>query len=251
MAVSTKDKAYGRWTREDFKKLAYDPFILPVSSNNYLNKYPKLIEREIFFCQLDFDADKNKIICYMLLLYQIDSPLFVIDNILQRKIEAAKLAGFDLSDDKKDFTYEYKQVLFGRDKAANKMIFEFCRMQNNDDFTELMVYQEVFHDQLTIVQDRSSDPVLVQKALLNIDELKNKIKELKKSLVFDDQNEGLMQEVMEKIEMERIGLRREDVARKLLEKEDPLDGYTPYGNSFKIKLPPDINKQEYEKLTTE
>ena len=119
-----------------------------------LDVYPEFklhVEFQVKKTSLPGNINVDKIMRYILVLYQKNSPLLTIDNPSKRKFVAGTLANYDRTD--KGFSKGYQEVINGKNELVNKMIIRFLRMQKNHDFASLMIYDNAFYNSLQELAD--------------------------------------------------------------------------------------------------
>lgn len=248
-----------KFTEKDFEGLIYNPF--DNDDKDIYERWPRLIT---VFPKDSYKYKKNilthkvmrdKIIKYILLLYQIDSPLMMVDNMIERKILAAKLANLDINE--RGSKEDVRNVIAGKNLIVNNWIINFCRLQRNIDFTEYVTFETIYYEQLerSVSPEVKSNATELSKVLNNIQSLRTKLVTLRKSLLADDdRSRVLIDEFMRQVEeeVEQIRMRREDIAGMLMEhdREDIFAESNPYGEGYKVSenMNPDINEEEYRKL---
>jgi len=235
------------WSDEDFRQLKFNPVGLPIKQT-VVSTFPEIGRREAFnIAKPHSGISRDKIHRWILLVYQQGSPLLAINSPVRRKIEAAKLVGFPMQDEN-TFDKDYMDAMMGRMEHVNAMIVDFCRMQRNPDFAELMVYEDSFHKELEKLQ-AEDDAIERSRVLANIKNMRDRITDLRMSLLQGDENDRVFEEVMKQAEFERLELTREDVADKLQKKERPVKA-TPYGD-YTFTRAKDRNKGEQTTGDTE
>jgi len=248
-----------KFTEKDFEGLIYNPY--DKDERDMYVKWPRL---QTVFPKGSYRFKKNilthkvmrdKIIKYILLLYQIDTPLMMIDNIVERKVIAAKLANLDVNE--KGSKEDIRDVVAGRNSIVNNWVINFCRLQRNIDFTEYVTFETIYYEQLerSMSPDVRGNATELSKVLSNIQSLRTKLVSLRKSLLADDDRSRIMiDEFMRQVdeEVEQIRMRREDIAQMLVDEnpEQIFRDANPYGDDYKVSeaMNEDINEREYLKL---
>lgn len=240
-AVSLSKNRSMKFTAKDFGHLKYDPFRVKMTDEVYKG----LMVMESWGRKPDRrDVREKCVVEWVFMMYQVGSPLLNIQNLVARKVEAADLAGFDR--DGGDYGEGYKRIMAGEDEFWNRRIVDFCRVQNEPDFAEYVVYEEIFYRQLGLAKG-NTDPQKIKGMLDNVQGVKKKMGELQKSLMFGDDTRGLIKAFLEEVSFEGVRLRREDIAHALKDGADPLGGYSPYGE-YEVIFAPDVNKERYAEL---
>jgi hypothetical protein len=186
-----------------------------------------------------FNGVRDDVVCcYIMLLYQVGTPLMGIGNLIERKVVAADLAGFIREGER--FVDGYGEVMSGEIAEVNERIVDFCRVQRSTDWAEYVVYEEVFYRQLGMAMGKT-DPKEVSGMMGNVKVAKEKMESLRKVLLGGDDTRSLISRFLEQSMVESIRLRREHIAEALNEGVDPLGGYNPYGD-YKKEYSKDINQ---------
>lgn len=194
----------------DFSNLMYNINEVPVGSN-ILALFPKLKEYPEFAKIEESSAKANleKIFRYIVYFYDKNSPLkSSIDNIIKRKIEAARLAGFIAKKEagKNVFSAIAKQMLNCQNESINKMIIRYCRMQGSRNFSLLVAGQEAFFNTMIQLIDPDSEnaketkdkQLVFSKAKENSDQLR----ELEVELLNEDTNKYIHEDLYDYVEEE-------------------------------------------------
>lgn len=194
----------------DFSNMMYNVSELP-SGSNILSVYPRLKQYSEFnkVGEASAKANLEKIFRYIVYFYDKNSPLKdSIENIIKRKIEAARLAGFvaKVVAGKNVFSPIAKQMLNCKNEAINKMIIRYCRMQGSRDFSLLVSGQEAFYNTLLQLIDPDDEnaketkdkQAVFSQAKKNSDQLK----ELEVELLNEDTNKYLTEDLYDYVEEE-------------------------------------------------
>ena len=125
------------FNKDDFNKMFFNPYGV---KGSLLKKYPKLKMFQSFL-----SAD-NKLIKYVLLMYDANSPMkeqFPDLNI--RKEQAALLCGYDLVKDESLLS----TIFFFENDKVTKMVDEFLRKQNNRVWSMIVSNEQTFFEYQT------------------------------------------------------------------------------------------------------
>ena len=171
------------------------------------------------------EIDFNKIFRYIVYMYDMNSPFRIMENIITRKVEAAKLAGFEIGG-RMEFPEHIEKMLQGRIININKMIIRYVRMQKNTKFAKLVIFEEAYYNELEKLKNKE-DEERTSIVIDSVNKLDAEIQNLSNDILGHDNNKFLMKELYEQIEYEELGLRPEEIAQKIRDGEEVL-GYTPY-----------------------
>lgn len=214
------------FTQEDFTSMRYRVDLLSEKQDplevfkefKFFNEFvnPELPEKVSF----------NKVFRYIGYLYQPHSPLKrIFADVLKRKVEAAKLADFDMNKEKR-FTKEYQDIINDKYECINAMIIRFIRTFKNIEMAELSIYEEEYYKELLALKNES-EATDKKNRMINIETIGGRIKKLLGDITYDDANHLLIEKLLDDLENEQLNLRPEDIALKIRRKEDPLLGFNP------------------------
>jgi len=192
---------------QDFSKLMFKVRTIPLE-RSLLRAFPELGKHPEFKVKFD-NINKDKLIRYVIYMYDRNTPLRrKFPDILRRKVEAAKEAGFKINEVGL-FEDDVEEFLRGKNDKANRMIVAYARIHKNFKYSFFITIEESFYGLMRSV---------IGGELKNIPDLKKAQKELDESmdeLLSGDKNPFLVEEVLRYMETERLALRPEDIARKL------------------------------------
>lgn len=123
----------------DYKSMRF-PFNL-IGDADPLEVFPILSKYEEFNIPIE---QKDKIIKYILLVYDPGSPLRVLEPIPVRKANAAMMAGFKYKSEK--FEDAVLRMMECGVLEINRMIIRFCRLFGERSYTLMVSGNEAFHD---------------------------------------------------------------------------------------------------------
>lgn len=157
----------------DFKSMRF-PFNA-IGDSDPLEVFPVLGRYDEF--QIDIEH-KDKIIKYIILVYDPGSPLRVVEPIPVRKANAAMLAGFKYKSEA--FEQPVIDMMECKIIHINLMIIRFCRMFSERSYTLMVSGNEAFHDAIKqLMSPSSGDDAIVET------EKKQKIFQQAKSTALD------------------------------------------------------------------
>lgn len=137
------------FSKEDFIKLAF-PIHLMEEGELVLEKFPRL--KNVFKNIIIMDGDKvvdidiNKVIKYIIFVYDKGSPLLTkFESLVTRKVTGAALAGFDHTN---EFEKEVELMMKCKLSSINNMIIGYCRLMRSRLFSLIVASNESFHNTL-------------------------------------------------------------------------------------------------------
>lgn len=168
-----------------------------------LNKVPAIKNAEIR------NVGKNNVLRYIILNYDKNSPFRKkYQNILKRKVEAAKEAGF--IPNKEGFLGDdVEPILKCQNTTVNKMIVEYVRLHRSYVYSSLVTKEEGFY---TLMKEIIGGGT---KRLKEFNEMEKELEDAVLELLNQDDNPYLKDAVLRYMEEERLKLRPEDIADKV------------------------------------
>lgn len=200
------------YNKEDLKNIKFD-----IACKDYLKKYPELKRYPAFDPKKIPDLDFHKVFTYIACTYDKMSPLLHAPSLMHRKVEASKIADFPYNK-KGVMESNYDAVIRCKNEAVNSMIIQYCRVQNDIEYTTLVAYREKLYDQIDKMMNNKEEEK-TKDLIDNTEKLKRHIKESEYSLLNDD-NVELTQDLVEQLENEMLELRPESIAKKTKRGED-------------------------------
>jgi hypothetical protein len=206
-----------KFSKSDFDNMSYPVLSIP-EDKTVLDRFSGLkIYREF---QQDFARDTDKIHKYVILMYT-SNILQTLQSLEERKIEAAKLAGFKMSHSR--FDDKVEEILACRVPEINSLIIRVCCLERNEDLAELLIYEESYYRELKKLLDGESDKV--KETRNNVRQFKEDIKELRKSLLNQDENKDLISKLYDYVEGIQLGISPEEIA--LAKKSNTIEDLIP------------------------
>lgn len=175
---------------------------------------------------------RDNIVAYVALCYDIGSP-FVAEfkSITRRKILAAEDAKLPKNGGK--FTTNVEKILSNEVESVNHMIIRYLRLLKNIEWATYITYLDSLFTQLNALRTNTEGSD-TKHIIANTKSLREAISELEASFLADDTNRNLRTTMYDVIENEELGLRPEDIAKKIRENGNkvsvinPVTIVTPY-----------------------
>jgi len=139
--------------KKAFQKLKYPVHDVP-DKEDLLNKFPglaKIPEFAAYGGSLTGGLDRNKVIRYIIYLYDIGSDLNDQKDLQKRKESAAILAGFERHNKTDEFEKKVKDVFELKDQAVYEMIFAYLKEQNIMEWMQLKSTEESFFENQKLI----------------------------------------------------------------------------------------------------
>jgi hypothetical protein len=143
--------------------------------------FPILTKYEVFRRPLD-GLNINHVIRYIVYCFDRYSPLHDIIDIFERRVQAARMAGFNMLESER-FDAHVNQMLLSRNSNVNDMIIQYSIAYGGEDWTTYNVYQEALRQSLENLQNKDQDNEGNRnKMITNITSLRTEIRSLKETL---------------------------------------------------------------------
>lgn len=181
---------------EDFSQLTFNVMDCP-PPKLVVDNFVKLSKYECFTKNEFSKALNDKIIRYIILFYDKNTPLKdIIDDITQRKTEAAKLAGFKLVNN--HFEDVVHEIMKCDNPSVNKMIFTYSKIFNSRAWTTFITMQDIYYKELQKTLDWTG--LLSATEVKKIDDLGKMVDRAQNEVLNEDKNIKLQQELLSFIE---------------------------------------------------
>jgi hypothetical protein len=160
----------------DFSKMMFDVSAVP-QGQDLCNRFQKLGQIKEF--QSYPHPDRNRVIRYVVMMYDVKSPLRDTYPDLQLRKEAAlDLAGFD-KNAKGDYKDEKVHLIMDmKDEEVNALIFEYLKLQNSRTWMMIVSTEEMFLEyQKLIMEPIKKKDGEKEKDILAAADIKKKLRE--------------------------------------------------------------------------
>lgn len=210
---------------ETYEDLRYNPFSVPLG-RNILSNYKELMIYPEFQHERIGTITINRIVRYVMLVYQKGSPLLRENNINKRKIEAANLVEFPKKKGSDEFVWDVEQIMTCKEKDSNKLILRFLRLQHDDLWAQVTIYEESRQAQYEkLLNDQFRGVETASKVKSYISEVTDEIDKLRAKIFNDDMSRDLTRLLYESVSIELMCPRSEDIAVAI--KNNELDKFLP------------------------
>ena len=177
------------------------------------------------------DLDKEKLLRYIILMYDFNTPLRKeYPDYWKRKKEASKLAGYICN---VRLEKRVEELLLEKDMEINNMILKYIMLHGDPDYVMLHTYSHMY----VIINFNARSGEFGKDDIKNIKELNIQIKELTERLFGGEPTDSLRNLLYKRIEEDRAVLTPEDFADQLTKGEDPLEGFDVYDKGYKPEKP--------------
>jgi len=215
------------FSEKDFKRMKYNVRGID-SDEDILKKVPDLAGIPEF-SELSNPHNgllRTEIIKYILFMYDPNTPVNTVPDVMKRKFYAATLAGLPKKNSVR-FTEEVEAMLGGSDTQVNEAICAFITRLNSAKYTKLVVYNTALELQLKAMLSGKykTDAIEV------VDALERGISDILRQISNEDSSKFTVDAIYDKVRSEKLELRPEDIADKLANGENPVD-ISPYGENY-------------------
>lgn len=122
----------------DLSRCLYDP-----RQSDFLSKLKEFSE---FAADIPYKIPKKKVMTYVVLIYDMESPLRKeVRDITARRLVALDLAGFKRDKKTDRFDRPIELFLEGRNPQITSMIVKYIILQNDPRWTQLVVYEHMLY----------------------------------------------------------------------------------------------------------
>lgn len=173
---------------------------------------------------VDFGLNRQKVLKYIILAYDMNSPLRdIYMDIWERKRAAAIAAGFKTGRDGR-FEAAVEDMLVGENKAVNIAVAKYITLHGLPEYTAMIAYQTGLHLEMLKVQNGN----ITQNITKNINLLNSYLNEVTEYIFGGKDVVNVRQALYAMSEHDRFPL-PDDVVRRIAA-GDMLDDYNPYKN---------------------
>jgi hypothetical protein len=183
------------------------------------------------------NAYDNQIMTYIILVYDMNSPLHrSVKTHNERKVQAMLMCGFKPNElGKFDQREVENALLYGKDKGVAYRIVKYVYLFNNVDYSELMGMLEYNSQLLLKIHNGNTN----NQTIKELQQTSARIKELTGNVFGGKETKEIEEQLYEQLAMSRISYRPEMVARMLMsgQSEDLFvkDIYKAKGGYKKVK----------------
>lgn len=150
---------------QDYKFMRFN-VMNPDRKTPLLEQFPELARFKSFLdLASEFKEDTDRIIRYLCLCYDRQSPAMTqIADITKRKNWSGMAAGFTYDEDTGIFDRKYYDILNGKYYIVNTCIINLLSMENNPDWTLLvMTYESFYRKSIQMGATSDEDPLKAEK----------------------------------------------------------------------------------------
>ena len=199
----------------EFKKMVFNPVKVP-EKKSVFSVYPELKPYKILKQSPGHGIDNEKVMLYLFCMYDKNTPYRAkYPDILKRKVEVARDVGFDLMEGG-IFKEPVEEMLRGENKVVNAKIVEFVRLHKNYKYSYLVSIENSYYNIMLDVINGNT------KRISDLKDVQEELEDTILELLNDDDNPSMKKTLLRYMEMERLGLRPEDIALKIAQGKKPV-----------------------------
>ena len=208
------------YRRKDFERLLLNVYEVS-SDENLFEVFPILNTYQIFHKDLGTpELNIQKVLRYIIYTFDQNSPLQAIPDMLERRIDAAFLAGFLDSGATNKFHARVEEMLVSKNFDVNLMIVQYCVLQNNDDYISMVALQDTLR-RVALDMLNNDYEEKVQQVIKAMDDCRKSISSIRETLLTTSKDPFLNRSLYVFREASKLRLRPEDIAQMLME-HDPF-----------------------------
>ncbi len=206
-----------------FKGLMFDVFSGPKDSN-LMQRFPQLSLYPEFR-----EAEKmqilkiNDVIRYIVAVYDKRGLRVYEESIQKRKKIACEMVGWKNANG--TIKSSAQDAMDGKNIAVNRMIIRYMKIHKNIKYTSLVALEESYFNLVAKMMDpeaiKSADHTLFKN-------LESDIEQRVTEFFSGDSSKSLYGDLIDEIEMDKLELRPEDIAKRIRDGVEIVD-YNPYG----------------------
>jgi len=204
-----------QFTNLEFRGMLFNPVKVP-DGGSLFKTYSELKRYPIFKKSAGKGINNELAMMYILCMYDKSTPYRgKYTDVLKRKIEIAHDVGFPM-DEKGNFEDEVEEMMKGKNTIINMKIIEFVRLHRSFKYTYLVTIEASYYNVMLEVMEGAT------KRITDLRSIQEELEETMMQLLLDDDNPYLKDAVLRYMEDERLHLRPESIALKLMNNEHPI-----------------------------
>jgi len=218
-----------KFKTEDFEGLLIPVYGIDEKEDLLKNKLcSKLLEyKEVFDIKLP-KLGINKVLRYIIYLYDINSPFHSVEVTGgRRKGEAAKLAGFEMDKTTKKYSDEVINMMVGKNEKINRMIIKYCLFFYIPRYAKLSVLLDAYEKTLKLLQIADEKEAKTKDILANLNTMEKEMDSIMEEIFASDGSQELNRTMYRMIEEEDLELSPELITKRIGEGKNSVD-INPY-----------------------
>ena len=205
-----------KFAKNDFSEMLYNIYEVP--RNGLKKKFPNLYTEEVSNMELKQGQNKERVIRYIVYMYDPKSPVRSIPDAMKRKREAAILAGFTLNKSG-TFSTNDEDVFLCDNISVNACILRFCINCKSGTYTSLITYEQALRNVMFYLLKNLPEPKHIKAA----EDLRIIVDDLSHKLLGEDDNNQLRRHLYQFVDSDSINISPEIIAEKVNRGEEPIN----------------------------
>jgi hypothetical protein len=206
------------YVAQDFEQLLINPYDHKIGSD-LMKVFPILSKYKEFRVKLPSQIKREYVLRYIIYAFDRNSPLIAITDIMERRVEAANMAGFPVNDNG-TFGILVDKMIRSLNPVINHMVIRYCMLLGDTDYTVLITYEDSLLRELerliTFDSDSEKEGSENKKSLIaNISTLRLTINSLKDDFLAKNVDYFLSRSLSEFSESKKVDLSPEYYAKEL------------------------------------
>jgi hypothetical protein len=202
---------------KDFNKLTYKVHEHDRDAD-FFKLFPVFARYPVFTRYEELGVNIGYMMRYIIYCFDKNSPLSSIENVFERRVKAATLAGFSMKNDK--FPKRVEDILLSRNFKANCMIIQYCIMHAGEEYTTFVTFQEALRKQLENLMAEDEDVGDKKKDIIaNVQKLREDLRSTRDMIFKFEEDTFLTKDLYSFLETRKLKISPEDWAVMLNEKE--------------------------------
>ena len=204
-----------QFVEKEFAGMMFNPMKVP-DGKNIFKVFPDLEKVPVFKKSAGPGLDNQKVMLWVLCMYDKNTPYRAkYKDALKRKIEVAHDVGFEI-ENTGIFTAPVEDFLKGFNEKVNRKVIEFIRMHKSFKYSYFVGIENSYYGIMQEVMKGQT------KRMKEFRELGDELEEVLMQLLNEDDNPHTKEAFLRYVEEDRLHLRPEDIALKILKNEQPI-----------------------------
>lgn len=204
-----------QFTEIECKDMMFNPLRIP-DGMSIFEFYPQLNKYKIFKKSAGKTIDNHALMLWVIFMYDKNTPYRLkFKDVLKRKIAIANDVGFETIEGGR-FEQAVDTFLKGQNTVVNAKIVEYVRLHREFKYTYLVGIENSYYQIMDDVMRGET------KRISELREVQQELEDTMIDLMNQDDNQHVRDMVLRFMEAERLELRPEDIALKLLKGEQAV-----------------------------
>lgn len=193
----------------EFKRLLLNPYGRNKDADIF-RLFPILGKYDAFLADTA-PMNRNHVIRYVIFTFDKNTPLHNIDDLIEKRMRGALLAGFTTGE-KNKFSHDVENMIRSKNPTVNAMIIQYLIIQSSEDFMVLTAYEESLRLQMEKLIKGDVDSEKTKELIANVETLRTNIKSIKSSILVKNDDPFLDRDIYTFSEVKKLRISPEDYA---------------------------------------